>query len=49
MIFYISQSPRWIFLNGDISKSEHIYEELFSIEEKKVFLKEKGLPFPDWI
>ena len=40
MIFYISQSPRWIFVNGDISKSEHIYEELFSIEEKKVFLKE---------
>ena len=40
MIFYISQSPRWIFLNGDISKSEFIYEKLFSIKEKEIFLKE---------
>ena len=40
MIIYISQSPRWIYFNGDISKSEHIYEKLFSSAEKEIFLKE---------
>ena len=40
MIIYISQSPRWIYFNGDISKSEHIYEKLFSSSEKEIFLKE---------
>ena len=40
MIIYISQSPRWIYFNGYISKSEHIYEKLFSSAEKEIFLKE---------
>ena len=35
MIMYISQSPRWTYLNGYIAKSEHIYEELFSIQKRK--------------
>ena len=40
MIMYISQSPRWTYLNGYIAKSEHIYEELFSNSEKEIFIKE---------
>ncbi|MEC8599756.1 MAG: sugar porter family MFS transporter, partial [Bacteroidota bacterium] len=40
MIMYISQSPRWTYLNGYIAKSEHIYEELFSSSEKEIFIKE---------
>ena len=40
MIMYISQSPRWTYLNSYIAKSEHIYEELFSSSEKEIFIKE---------
>ena len=40
MIMYISQSPRWTYLNGYVAKSEHIYEELFSSSEKEIFIKE---------